>query len=242
VTASTTAPDGSTVNDCVVFYVEGPAGGIPNGDITNEITSTSASYPNSYPNSPSYPSGGTQDLMAQVATYESSYEQFRNPGVGGAPDLFNLESQYGISAKWPVESPMTAQYASGSFIGLMQVPETNTDAWSWAIDAADGVSIFSGDPIGANKITIASGMETQIMNQYSGLNELSGSQLENMALVFYGGYGSTTDITKQYYTVLCSGKVRHNTCSTGWQWTVNTNGNPGGVNYANNVRTQQIPQ
>ena len=37
VTASTTASDGSTVKDCVTFYVEGPSGGIPNTAITNQL-------------------------------------------------------------------------------------------------------------------------------------------------------------------------------------------------------------
>ena len=37
VTASTTASDGSTIKDCVTFYVEGPSGGIPNTAITNQL-------------------------------------------------------------------------------------------------------------------------------------------------------------------------------------------------------------
>ena len=47
-TASTTASDGSSVQDCVTFYVEGPESGIPDATITSQLDSlyqSSTSYP-----------------------------------------------------------------------------------------------------------------------------------------------------------------------------------------------------
>ncbi len=134
--ASTTASDGSAVQDCTTAYVEGPAGGNPNASITNQLVSSNQSYPSSS----SYPSGGTPNLMAQLAVKESSYAQFRRPDEGNA-NLYD-----GVAGKWPFESNDGA-----SHIGLMQVmtdanEKFDPNAWNWVTNASDGVGLFSGAP------------------------------------------------------------------------------------------------
>lgn len=107
--ASVTASDSSSVNDCVTFYIEGPAGGVPDANITSQLVSSAQSYPSSayYPNT-YYPQDGTAtpDLMAQVAMAESSYRQFTShQDQPPNADLWNLDATYGVVAKWPDESP-----------------------------------------------------------------------------------------------------------------------------------------
>lgn len=115
VTASTTASDGSPLQGCVTFYIDGAQAGIPNGTITSQLETSNQSYPSSK----YYPSDGTgtQGLMAQVAAKESSYEQFRYPSATNPvePDLYPA-----VYAVWPAENS-----GGGSYIGLMQV---ETDA------------------------------------------------------------------------------------------------------------------
>jgi hypothetical protein len=157
------------VEDCTTFYVEGPAvvngqGGILNSVITDQLAGTGSSYPNSYPNSASFPTGGTQSLLAQVAVYESlgAYAQFLEPPQPPKNvDLWNLYKLTNgeIAAKWPIESQLSGGISDGgSHIGLMQVmtdpnqitapagmtPDPN--AWNWMTNADDGVGLFSGTP------------------------------------------------------------------------------------------------
>lgn len=208
VTASTVATDSSIVTDCANFYVEGPAGGIPNSTITNQLVSSGQSYQSS----PSYPSGGTSNLMAQVAVYESGYAQFLEPPQPPKNvDLYKLyaNTNGAIAAKWPLESRLTSGLSDGgSHIGLTQVatdPNQITataplipdpDAWNWVTNAADGVNLFSGSPPSEyqdtqNKIEHATTYENEIIQEYiPTLPQLSATQLENMALVLYGPSGS----------------------------------------------------
>lgn len=230
--ANTTASDGSTVYDCAISYVEGPSGGVtPNSVITNQLVTSPASYSNSA----SYPSGGTPGLMAQVAEVESSYQQFVYSDL-----YFDLES-YEFVAKWPNECP-----GGGACIGLMQVgPTIASSAWSWIINAETGVNLFSGNPpSGSNKISLATRYGSQIIALYPELSPLSGYQIENMALVLYGGAGSQ-QLDDQYYIPTCPppGTVNGRQCQGAtWQWTENTTGNPDGTAYADKVRAAQIPQ
>ena len=82
------------------------------------------------------------------------------------------------------------------------------------------------------------------------LPPLSGSNLENMALVLYGPAASKY-LTQQYYIPVClpPGTAVYNsvtstyTCVGGtWQWAVNSTGNPDGVKYADDVRAKTVPQ
>jgi hypothetical protein len=268
VTASTTATDGSTIQDCVTYYIDGPQTGITDGNITTQLES-------SYPASKYYPSDGTgtKGLMAQVAAKESSYAQFEAPQVctdpsgGMHPDLWSLDADYGISwAKWPEEPYIYDSNNNctgtdgGSHIGLMQVmtdsdQSSDPNAWDWTTNAADGVGLFSGTPpaeygtkvhgklINPNKMQTATSYETDIMSEFpkGALPSLAGYQLENMALLLYGP-GASSDPTEQYYWPTCSGTVdSKDNCSTGWQWNENSSGNQGGTEYVDKVRNESIP-
>ena len=132
ITAKTTAADGSSIEDCTVAYLEGPAGGIPDSSITSVLDTL-------YGSSQSYPTDGTatSNLMTGVAEKETSYRQFATPGDSPAnSDLWNLDATYGILAKWPYENPMNQFAQRGDYIGLMQMATASNqlsdpNAWKW---------------------------------------------------------------------------------------------------------------
>jgi hypothetical protein len=163
VIAKTTADDGSAIQDCVTFYVEGPetggggAGatggsttggmGIPDSNITQQLDGL---YPNTYSYKKylinSNDGTATGNLMTGVAEHETNYHQFLTPAEGNS-DLFNnlyATSQDQIVAKWPNENSATQTVPWGEYIGLMQVPTTDPDAWDWTVNTTDGVNVFSG--------------------------------------------------------------------------------------------------
>lgn len=233
VTAQTTTSIG-TVQDCVTFYVEGPeGGGIPNPTITSRLDSL-------------YSTGATPNLMTGIAMKESSYSQFRTP-LESNPDLFNLYATFQIAAKWPYES-----YDGGSHIGLMMVPTTGPLAWDWLQDTNDAVNSADHGFV-AMKLPRAQTIMNWMINgsrqnnvpAHPGLPSFSSPsvELENMALILYGPFASS-DWTMQYYAPICAPpgvvvkKGNTWTCKGGsWTWAVNATGNPGGVNYANTVRS-----
>jgi hypothetical protein len=249
-TASTTIANGSTVQDCVTFYVEGPESGILGGTITSQLDSL-------YTNSTGYKTINdgtvTSNLMTGVAMRESSYHQFLYPGElpnGQNPDLFNLQHDFSIDAFWPNENIPNQYAGAGEYIGLMQVgPTTDSDAWDWTQNTTDAVNLFSGTT-SPNKIQLAITYEGDIRNgatytvknkkYYSpghvGLRTLKGFERENMALILYGGFLSSCaqsdlacQLSLQYYAPICpspgvqgTNKQGNLTCSTGWQWSPNT--------------------
>jgi hypothetical protein len=241
--ATTTAPDGSTVRDCVTFYVEGPEAGIPGpgpGDvITPRLIERYASLM-----SPVTPA--TYNLMTGIAMKESGYTQFRTPPEGN-PDLWNLTDKYGIPAKWPTES-----FDGGSHIGLMMVEVSALRAWDWLVNTQDGVNLFVNEKLPtatSNMNRIIDGSPKDKVKAHPGLLPLTGVQLENMALVLYGPFAPAqnlslaTKLTMQYYAPVCAGTVTSKgICqgAGGWVWAVNDPsisplvpppGNPEGVNY-----------
>jgi len=262
-TASTTASDGSSVQDCVTFYVEGPESGIPDNTITSQLDSLYTGS-QSYPTDPTGQYPPTPNLMTGVAERESTYHQFLYSdelAPGQNPDLFSLYKNFTIDAFFPTENLQNNYAGPGQQIGLMQEPTTDPDAWDWTKNTTDGVNLFSGT-VSPNKITLARNYATAIINGdpknaidgYDKLNPPVGNQLENMALVLYGGDlvatcgitpSETCSLTHQYYIPFCSGTQgttrqkgqTYLTCSTGWQWSVNSTNQPKGVAYVNYIMT-----
>jgi hypothetical protein len=254
-TATTTTTDGSTVQDCVTFYLEGPAGGIPDPSITSQLTSL-------YEASKSYPTDGTAtpNLMTGIAEHESSYHQFLTPAEPPYNfDLFKLDSKFGIAAKWPFESQVGGVSNGGTNIGLMQVATSSINTWKWqdptpaaAANANDGVNLFSGTAT-PNKVSIATGYVNDIFNgvksakipAHVGMGwtqtPLSGLQMENMALVLYRGAGVSTvlasTLNELYYIPVCTGTISNTskgwTRSTKWYWAVNDSQVDGNVQVSN---------
>ncbi|WP_322404809.1 hypothetical protein [Massilia luteola] len=160
-----------------------------------------------------YAGGSTPHLLTGIAQRESSYVQFSQLTL------------YGQSALWPRES-----FDGGSHIGLMQMPVSMQMAWDWMANTQGGAALFK------QKLTFATRFETRIRNAHPGLPALTGTQSENMALVFYGPY-ATGSITGQYYDATCVGGTGPQCTGGQWQWIVNTAGNGSGVGYADSIRS-----
>ncbi len=210
--AQTTAPDGSTVQDCVTSYIIGPqpastAYSIPPSSITTRLDQL-------YPASASYiqyldDGTATPNLLAGVAVKESSYYQFLPPPVNA--DLFSLDANFGIKdAYWPYENTPTSQTPEGEYIGLMQVPTTDSNAWDWTANTQYAVNLFSGGS-SSDKVQTAVQFEGYLINGYqnsklkvslpahingngSYFSSLTGYDRENNALVLYGGFSTVATV------------------------------------------------
>ncbi len=152
-----------------------------------------------------YASGATPRLMTGIAEVESTYQQFE------------VRTLYKYNGYWPTESHQDG----GSHIGLMMVDTSLAlkNAWSWRENTAEGVSEFVND-----KLAAAGRVINKIIKSHPGLRKLSGAELENVALVFYGPYGAKGP----YYAPAPTG--------SGWVWVKNP-ANPNGVAYADSVRS-----
>ena len=214
VTASTTASDGSTIQDCLTYYIDGVQSTSPL-DPTAQLLNL-------------YSNGETTGLMTGEAEEESAYHQFKYPGQGSpaAPDLFN-----GIQGLWPYESG-----GGGSHIGPMMVPTTDGDAWDWTQNTSDGVNSTSDGFVGS-KLAIAQNFVNWLTGAsknknvpvHKGLTEFTSpsTQLENMALVLYGNEAQS-GWANQYYVPVChppgtvSAKGNTWSCNgASWYWAVN---------------------
>jgi hypothetical protein len=166
----------------------------------------------------------TRGLMTEVAMEESNYTQFVN----------KTPAVYGVSNFWPT--------GSGPRIGLMQVPTTMTDAWSWVQNAQDGVVIPSEYSIQCKLGTANSRASKIEAGAQNSLPSLDSCQLEEMALVLYGSSPPHpgTNLAEQYYTKSCVGGTGA-TCKNGsWQWTINKFGNLCGVCYVIAARNEVL--
>ncbi len=165
---------------------------------------------------------------------------------GGTDGCIKLNPS--ISFKWPNENVQTSQTPRGEYIGLMQVmtdadQQDDPNAWNWMTNAADGVNLFSGTPPAEyqdskNKIQHATDYENEMRAAYTPSPPvMTGDQIENMALVLYGGDGSSA-LTTQFYIPVCPspGKLfKTYTCKGAtWQWAVNTGNQLSGVLYVSN--------
>jgi hypothetical protein len=96
----------------------------------------------------------------------------------------------------------------------MQVPTAMDVAFDWIQNTQSGASVFQG------KLSQAQGVVSAQRASCPGLSPLTGAQVENDALSYYGGYGAP------YY-------IPSSNCQS---WIVNPN-NSSGVSYANSVRS-----
>lgn len=144
-----------------------------------------------------YSSGARTNLLTGIAQREASYQRFVNR---------DLYSTLGL---WPNES-----YDGGSHVGLMQMPNGMAVAFDWMSNTAAGESLFQ------SKLGSAKSIMAGYQAGHPNLPTLTGVQLENDALVYYGPFGGSGP----YYVP--------NSAYTGW--IVNPN-NSSGVNYANGV-------
>ena len=134
--------------------------------------------------------GGTPSLLTGVAMKESTYRQF-----------FNSFTKYNLSARWPIEN-ISSTPPQGSFIGMMQVPVAMDTAWDWLVNTQTGADIF------AEKLDATVNEVTNQQAAKPGLRDLTGVELENYALGFYGGFSD------RYYTPVQNGGQ--------WEWQTST--------------------
>ncbi|MBI4698668.1 MAG: hypothetical protein HY758_07115 [Nitrospirae bacterium] len=195
--------------DPVKYTITGVA--IPNFEITNRLVSL-------------YGGPTKKRLMTGLAMKESSYRQFNNRTLYGRTDL------------WPLESPSAN---SGAFIGLMQVATTMDRAWDWQKNTEFGVNFYQGTNTQlGQKMGFALLWEKQIKNEAKTsyncqLRNLTGVERENIALVLYGSEAKS-GTTNQYYYYQATISKGKTTCD----WIINTQGNPTGVAYADDVRAK----
>ena len=152
-----------------------------------------------------YSGGATPNLLAHIAAWES-----------GCYCQFKLGSLFGVSGRWPVES-----YDGGSHVGLMQVPNGMVNAFDWVTNTQAGSAVFQ------QKLTYVRNWVSGQRNGHPTLPDLSGSQYEDDALVFYGPFA----VELEHYYI-------HNTAYSGWILNPNC---AHGQGYVANVRGSTIP-
>ena len=171
-----TATDGANSSASVTAYVVGSP--IPNNQITTQLT-------NLY--NPGF-QGYTPQLLCLIALQESGYAQFSTK---------QPSSLYGVNARWPIENFATSTVPAGSYIGLMQVAVTMATAWDWKQNTAAGNAVFM------NKLTtLVLPYQTATLQANPGLPAMTGQQIEDSVLVFYGGFvdhSVTPAQTLRYY-------------------------------------------
>lgn len=97
------------------------------------------------------------------------------------------------------------------------------NAWSWIEHTTSADTLFR------EKLRTAVRLYNRMRNAAPGIRELTGTELENMAVTLYGpGAASATE--NQYY--------RAANTNGAWDWVVNTQNNPAGVDYTNEVRSK----
>ncbi len=169
-----------------VNLVEYVAGStIPNATVVGKMTSLYG--------------GATPNLLVGIAFVESSCMQF----------TFRSHPAYVVEDYWPLEG------GGGNYVGLMQVPPSQSTLFDWTSNAASGSSVYG------QKLTAAASYSNQQTGANPTLPALTPTQQEDEALWQYAGYLSSG----HYYLP--------NAGATGW---VVTSANANGVAYVQNVR------
>ncbi|MGH9453174.1 MAG: hypothetical protein ACRD2O_04300, partial [Terriglobia bacterium] len=153
--------------------------------------------------------GATYGLLTGIAMHESNYGQFYS------------YAEMGLLGKWPHGNAALGGVAPDTYVGLMQVPNGMAPGFDWYTNTLTGKNTFQ------QKLSTAGTCETTEQGTYKGLPSLSGSQLEENALVFYAGdsgTGTCSQVSPNLYWI---------PNGTGTAWVVNTS-SPG-YNYVNNV-------
>jgi hypothetical protein len=148
-------------------------------------------------------SGATPGLLTGIAMDESSYAQFYD------------YTEMGFAGLWPEGNAANQYTKADTYVGLMQVPNGMASGFNWLTDTAEGASVFS------QKLSAATTYENDERASYPSLPALTGAQLEDVALVYYGGISGV-----EFYAP--------NSAGNGWVQTTNSTA----INYVNNVRSK----
>lgn len=199
---------------------------IPNAAITSRLRTL-------YAGNHSGLVGYTPDLLCHIAVQESAYRQFA------------VRTLYKVKARWPNENFPTSQVASGSYIGLLQVPASMQNAFDWHGNTQSGLDVLN------SKLGKILNYQAAKMAAIPGLPTMSGQQVEDSALLLYGGFSARDPQTCQL--IPSGGPMRYYVPVAGPSWGVNpavncvsTQGNsPKDYVYGSNshqgIRTNIIP-
>ena len=113
-------------------------------------------------------SGATPTLLVGIAYRESSCAQFQS----------KVNPTYSLLGYWPLEN------FNGTYVGLMQVPPSQSTLFDWTANAATALNILQGF------LSAAARYSNQEVAQYPNLPQLTALQQEQDALWLYGGYGT----------------------------------------------------
>ena len=210
IVATVTVPGASSQRIVGRLFVDGVV--IPEGTIKNRLASLYQGP------------GRTPALMMGLARQETGAQQF-----GYFGNEFPL---FGRVGRWPFQSYRDSfPYGGGSHIGIMQPDASMAMAYDWELNTGYGVAFFLGQ-----KMTFANNYEARMRTKFTGLPELTVTQKESNALVYYGP-GSVPailpcsacpdGITGPYWVP--------NRARTGW---VVNDKNPEGIKYVNEVRSK----
>ena len=212
---SITAMSGKAAAPCVGVTVTGWA----ENDLTNAciVSSTLKSLYGAIAASINK-SDTTPQLLERLAMSESTYQQFFKIPLAPPPKTCSMSSP--VDGLWPNENNVPGQAKRGSFVGLPQVPPTNQTAWNWIINVNVGANEFQ------NKIQTTLNHRKKILKQphTPSLPDLTGHQIEQLAIGLYKGFGRTNGPTIWYWVPQCStnNNIDHGTCTGGtWSWQPN---------------------
>ena len=175
------------------FYIDGQ--NPPAGVIANRLISAYAAI---------MPSGGTQRLMIGLAQKESTFQQFAS----------FKHPTYQLAGTWPNDNA-SAPGGAGGHVGLLQVSTAMDTAFDWTANISASASLLSV------KLASARSVMNSYRSRYPRLPVLSGAQLEDDAVIYYGPYGSIG----AYWVPNGAGNA----------WVKNS-GNPNGVAYVDAVK------
>ncbi len=157
--------------------------------------------------------GSTTQLLERLAYTESSYDQFFSKSLK-QPQTHSKCSLGRVIGLWPHENFANGDVEAGDFIGLMQVPNSETSAWNWITNVTAGAKVFN------TKLKTAQHYRSNRRKEDTPEPaDLTASQLEDLALGVYKGFGRTW-----YWVPHCSvnPSLPKGNCAGGtWQWVKN---------------------
>ena len=117
----------------------------------------------------------TEKIVCGICFTESTYKQFKSFTING------------INANWPTEcyevkKDGVIKVRKGEYIGLMQVPFSQSNAWNWKDNTQAGIDVWN------TKVNLALEREDWQKGEHPDIRDLTPIERENMALACYGGF------------------------------------------------------
>jgi hypothetical protein len=150
------------------------------------------------------PAGGMPQLLERLANTESSYEQFFYMPLA-QPPTYAKSSLPSVSGYWPHESYAVykpngkVKTPAGKYIGLMQVKNSEDNAWNWIDNARLGNSMFQ------SSLTYATNHKRNTEHYYSippqPTQQEAAQIVEQLAVGAYKGFSNKKKTYWDWYWV-----------------------------------------